>query len=79
MIVLGEFDGYTLTVNQSAEPGLVTYHIWQDGEDKALCREDCIVDRVFGPSPDEYLYTEAARRYNARGRPDAGPWESLDE
>jgi len=72
MISLGEFDGYTLTVNQSnVEPDKVTYHLYKGGEERGYCREDSI-DSVFGPSVDDYLYVEAAKRYEALGRPDAG-------
>ena len=42
MLVLGEFEGYTLTVNRSnVMPNMVTYHLFKDGEDKAHCREEC--------------------------------------
>ncbi len=76
MISLGEYKSYTLTVCQSnVEPDKVTYHLYQGGEDKGFCREDCIID-VFGPSVNDHLYVEAARRYDNLNRPDVKEFSS---
>ena len=76
MISLGKFEGYILAVNQSnVEPDKVTYRLIRDGEDLAYCREDAICSPIWGESPDDYLYVEAARRYDAMDRPEPGEFD----
>lgn len=77
MISLGEFQGYTLAVNQSnVEPSKVTFHLYKDGQEQGFSREDAFgKNSAFGEDPEDYLYTEAASRYHALGRPDAGDFD----
>lgn len=68
MINLGEFAGYTVTVNQSnVEPSLVTYHLYRDGVEYGFSREDCV--------PLGSPYAEAAKKYGFLGRPNAGKFD----
>jgi hypothetical protein len=74
MIVLGTYEDHTLVVNRSnVEPSLVTYQLFKDGKNVCMAREECIVsDEGY---PEDRLFAEAEKLYNALGRPELEEWD----
>ena len=86
MISLGTYDGYVLLVNRSnVEPSMVTYHLYKDGTEVGMAREDTVgcrfdddVERVL-EDPNVYLYFEAMKRYEVLNRPPLDEWSPEQE